>query len=119
MAPAVPDGDCKVKRYAVFTEGEMYFCESCNLLMQDNICGNCGKKKLRTVQDDDFCFFVALGADKAKYFEENLKLQAIPVALIGSGLNLQNRTSGIFKIFIPYCCFDRAKEIYTLLFGEK
>ena len=97
----------------------MYFCEKCNMVMRDSICGNCGKKKLRAVQDDDVCFFVALEANQAKYFEENLKLQDIPVALIGGGLNLQNRTSGVFKIYIPYSYFDRAKEIYHLIFGEK
>ena len=97
----------------------MYFCERCNALMQDNICANCGKKKLREVQDDDFCFFVALETDKAKYFEENLKLQNIPVALLGVGLDLRTRTSGTIKIYIPYGYFDRGKEIYHLIFGEK
>ena len=89
----------------------MYFCEKCNLRMQNNICENCGKKKLREVQDDDFCFLVALNADKAKYFEENLKLQDIPVALLGAGLDLRYRTSEVFKIYIPYRYLDQATEI--------
>ena len=97
----------------------MYFCESCNMLMQDNRCSKCGKKKLREVQDDDFCFFVALEADKARYFEENLKLQNIPAASMGVGLDLRSRTSGVFRLYIPYGCFDKAKELYQLLFGEK
>ena len=87
--------------------------------MQDNRCTKCGKKKLREVQADDFCFFVTLEADKARYFEENLKLQNIPAASIGVGLDLRSRTSGLFKIFIPYGDFDRATEIYRLIFGEK
>lgn len=97
----------------------MYFCERCNLLMQENICANCGKKKLREVQGDDFCFLIALAADEARYFEENLKLQSIPVALLGVGLDLRTRTSGTMKIYIPYSHLERAKEVYRLIFGEK
>ena len=96
----------------------MHFCERCNALMQENVCANCGKKKLREVQDDDFCFFVALEADKARYFEENLKLQQIPVALLGAGLDLRSRTSGTFQIYLPYGYFDRGKELYRLVFGD-
>ena len=96
----------------------MFFCESCNMLMQNNRCVNCGKKRLREVQDDDFCFFVALEADKARYFEENLKLQNIPVALIGTGLDLRTRTSGTIKLYIPYSYIERGRELYQLLFGK-
>ena len=96
----------------------MYFCERCNALMQENRCANCGKKKLREVQDDDFCFFAVLEADKARYFEENLKLQNIPVALLGVGLDLRTRTSGSMKIYIPYSYLERAKEVYRLIFGK-
>ena len=97
----------------------MFFCESCNMIMRENRCANCGKKKLREIQDDDFCFLVALDADKAQYFEENLKLQNIPVARLGSGLDLRTRTSGTFKIFIPYGFLDTATEIYHLLFDKQ
>ena len=86
--------------------------------MQNERCAVCGKKNLREVQPEDFCFLRALEADKAAYFEENLKRENIPVATLGVGLDLRTRTSGAFKIFIPYRCFDRAKEIYSLLFEE-
>lgn len=97
----------------------MFYCEQCNMLMPDSRCTNCGKKKLREVESDDFCFFVALETDRARYFEENLKMQDIPVASLGVGLDLRTRTSKIFKIYIPYCYFDKAKEVYNLLFGEQ
>ena len=97
----------------------MYFCEKCNMLMVDNCCKNCGKKNLRDVKEDDFCFFVNLLADSAKYFEENLKSQDIPVALIGAGsVDWRTRTSGSYNVYIPYGYLVRAKEIYNLLFGN-
>ena len=97
----------------------MYFCEKCHTLMRDNYCVNCGKKNLQEVKEEDFCFFAQLAADDAKYFEENLQAQNIPVALIGSGgVNWRTRTSGQFKVYIPYGYFEMAKEIYNLLFGK-
>ena len=97
----------------------MFYCEQCNMLMSDPRCTNCGKKKLREVENDDFCFFVALEADRARYFEENLKMQDIPVASLGVGLDLRTRTSKIYKMFVPYGNFDKAKEVYNLLFGAQ
>ena len=98
---------------------KMYFCEKCNTLMQDNCCTICGKKDLREVQDDDFCYLVTLNADNAHYFEENLKLHNIPSALLGGGgLDLRTRTSGKFKIYVPYRLLDKATEIYNILFGK-
>lgn len=97
----------------------MYYCENCNMLMPDTRCTNCGKKKLREVQNDDFCLFVSLETDRARYLEENLKMQDIPVASLGVGLDLRTRTSKIFKMYVPYGYFEKAKEIYTLLFGKQ
>ena len=96
----------------------MYYCEKCHALMKDNRCSICGKKNLREVQDDDFCFFVSLDADKTRTFEENLKLQNVPVVSLGSGLDLRTRTSERYKIYVPYSLLDKAKEIYNLLFGN-
>lgn len=97
----------------------MYFCEKCHLLMQDNVCGNCGKKKLREAQYEDYCFFIKLSADCARYFEESLKLQNIPVALLGVGLDLRTRTSDYFNIFIPYDYFAKANEVYNMLWKQQ
>ena len=97
----------------------MYFCERCHMLVKGNCCAVCGNKNLREVQGDDFCFFVALDADKARLFEENLKLQNIPVASLGVGMDLRTRASGTFKIYVPYNFFDGATELYNLLFGKQ
>ena len=96
----------------------MYYCEKCRMIMKENCCSVCGKKKLREVQDDDFCFFVALDADKTRFFEENLESHGIPSASLGAGLDLRTRGSSTYKIYVPYAFFDKAKELYKLLFGE-
>ena len=95
----------------------MLFCEKCNRLTESDRCDICGKKKLRKPEDDDFCFFVSLHSGQAHYFEENLKLENIPVALIGYGTPTSARTSSYFKIYLPYGSFERAAEIYNTIFG--
>ena len=97
----------------------MYFCEKCRMVSRDNTCFLCGKKRLREVQDDDFCLFIALDADKARFFEANLKSQNIPVVSLGSGLDLRTRASGTFKIYVPYSFIGKAKELYKLLFDKQ
>ena len=77
------------------------------------------QEKFEESSKDDFCFFVKLMADSAKYFEENLQAQDIPVALIGvGGVNWRIRTSGEYKVYVPYGHLDKAREIYNLLFDK-
>lgn len=95
----------------------MYFCEKCNYLMPDKKCEICGNKNLREVTASDFCYFVTLPADGARYFEENLKENNIPAAMLGSGISLVNRTSSQFKMYVPYGKFAAALEIYNTIFG--
>ncbi|MFQ9736585.1 MAG: hypothetical protein ACLR06_02010 [Christensenellaceae bacterium] len=44
-------------------------------------------------------------------------MENIPVALIGYGTPTSVRTSGYFKIYLPYGSFERAAEIYNTIFG--
>lgn len=51
----------------------MLFCEKCNRLSNNSICAICGKKGLREVREDDFCYFLTLPAFKTSIFRANLK----------------------------------------------
>lgn len=94
----------------------MLFCEKCNRLSNDSICAICGKKKLREVREDDFCYFLTLPAFKTNIFEANLKDENIPVATFGQGYDFATKRSTEYNFFIPYKFIDRAKDLYKLLF---
>ncbi len=47
----------------------MNFCEGCNIAFPDPRCPNCGRKKLRAVNEDDFC----LVGRVERLFGDNLK----------------------------------------------
>ena len=68
-------------------------------------------KNLREVTYDDFCYFVTLDPFRYNLFEANLKEQNIPIATLGSGIAFARRTSAELHVFIPYGCFDRARNI--------
>ncbi|MBQ8236081.1 MAG: hypothetical protein IJZ37_05295 [Clostridia bacterium] len=94
----------------------MYYCESCKILCPENCCENCGKKALRTVNNDDFCFFIECPEDQAKMLKEALQEENIPCALIPSGrgvrsalgLNLEN-----MRVFLPYAHLEKGEEIFA------
>ncbi len=94
----------------------MYYCEKCNLKTSENVCSKCGRKNLREIRDDDYCLFDSLPAFKAQIFESNLKESEIPVASFGYGFDYGTKKSANYNIFIPYGYFERATEIYNLLF---
>ena len=96
----------------------MYFCERCNYLMQDTICSNCGKKNLREVKDDDFCYFLTMNPLNAQMFEGNLKEKNIPVAMLGVGIDPVMKTSRNFNVFIPYKDLEKTTQLYKLMFGK-
>lgn len=94
----------------------MFYCEKCNCAMPQQTCCVCGKKNLREVTDEDFCYFITLSADDAHFLEVNLNGENIPVAKLGVGrINFAFGSSGKFKIYIPYGYFGQAREICTVL----
>ena len=96
----------------------MYFCENCNALMQDTRCTACGKRHLREVQPDDFCYYVTMPSYAAHMFEETLKEEGVPVASLGvAGLASRTRVFDRYKIYVPYKYFDKAKEVYEAVYN--
>ena len=98
----------------------MYYCENCSLLMEENVCQNCGAKKLREPEGEDFCCFANLYSSQAKLLQANLQAQGIEVALIASSgrVSFLDCTSAYYKVFVKYRDFDAAREIYSLIISK-
>ena len=100
----------------------MLFCEKCNLATSENCCPVCGNKKLRTVQDEDFCFFVNLDEFYFTMLEKVLKDEAVDVVGVpyythGVTYATAGRASGR-KVYIRYKDIEQATEIYETLFSS-
>lgn len=100
----------------------MLFCEKCNFLTPENRCPLCGNKKVRTVCDADFCFFVNLGEFYFEMLESALKEKSIDVVGVpfypnGVTYGTAGRASGR-KVYIRYKDIEQVNEIYEALFGN-
>lgn len=92
----------------------MYYCESCKLLCETNVCPQCGEGDLREPQSGDYCFLTECESSFGKMLEEIFSDKGIPCALIPNGngfrsalgLNLEN-----YVIFVPCEDYQSAREI--------
>ena len=98
----------------------MFFCENCNLLSKENICVNCGKKQLRAVEENDFCYFIDLDVFNAKMFEEMLKDNKIDFVFLpirnSVGSAAFSKEADTHRIFLKYKQYELAKDIYKEFF---
>ena len=69
----------------------MNFCESCNIACLGERCPKCGRKKLRTVNEDDFCLVAQVDRIIGDNLKINLKNENIECVLMpyGTGVNAQ------------------------------
>lgn len=101
----------------------MLFCEKCNLLTDGKRCPICRNKKLREVNNDDFCYFVDLHSLYFEMLEEALKNNNIEVVAIpyypGNSVIFSNAGRGDGrKVYVRYKHLDAAAEIYDELFSK-
>lgn len=92
----------------------MNFCENCNIACKDERCPKCGRKKLRTVNADDFCLISQVDrffGDSLKVVLENENIECVLVphgtgVNSNSGLPLEN-----YLLFVRYKNTDRVLKI--------
>ena len=94
----------------------VYYCENCNIQTTEKRCPRCGKRHLREIQDDDFCFCCQLSAGVAEEFKKHLEAQNIGCALIpyGSGLHAhQARPAESALVFVQYKGLAYVAELFA------
>lgn len=99
----------------------MLFCEKCNFLTEENRCPLCGNKKLRAVNDEDFCFFVNI--DEFNYSmlesalnENNIEVVGVPYYSRGVTYATAGRADRR-KVYIRYKNMEQVIEVYETIFG--
>lgn len=99
----------------------MLFCEKCNSATNENHCPSCGNKRLRAVNDEDFCFFVNFDEFNFNMLESTLKdnnieVVGIPYYSRGVTYATAGRADGR-KVYVRYKDIKKVKEIYGDIFG--
>lgn len=94
----------------------MLFCENCNVLCGDESCPQCGRRKLRSPSEMDYCLFTEVSSMFGEMFGGILDDEGIEHVDIPSGrgvwtvfaIKLEN-----LKMFVRYKDIDKAKELYA------
>lgn len=95
---------------------ETFYCDNCFAVSEKGYCPVCGAKKIRAVKAEDFCLLLETGAQYCNeiisaFEDENLPYSALPY---GSGVESKlGLPLSNYRLFVPYACYDRAKEIVS------
>lgn len=97
------------------------YCENCRIACDDKTCPNCGKKKLRAVEDEDYCFVTEESNSLTAYFgnlleEKNIEYVIMPC---GSALSTLHAVKARFGIlFVRFKDLETAKQTVRDYFNE-
>ncbi|MEA4921151.1 MAG: hypothetical protein VB078_09545 [Clostridiaceae bacterium] len=90
------------------------YCEKCNLVVNGDICPNCGSVKLRKENNNDICYLIQEKTPWAEMLADILKSNKIPFSctpLVGAGLSLRTGQIGDYKFFVPYEFLSQAEDV--------
>ena len=92
----------------------MNFCERCNIACNDERCPKCGRKKLRAVNDDDFCLVSQVDrffGDSLKDMLENENIECVLMPY-GTGVNSKfGLPLESYLLYVRYENLDHVREI--------
>lgn len=98
----------------------MLFCENCNIVTEEKICPCCGRKKLREVTGEDFCYFTKMNVFDFEMLEYTLKengieVVGVPFNTYGATYSTAGRADGR-RVYVRYKDMEKAKDIFNTLF---
>ena len=99
----------------------MNFCEHCNIAIESEICQNCNRKT-RQINDEDVCFFGEYDTYKSDMLIQSLVAENISYAVKPVYIFAYKAKYGLpdkKQIYLRFCDFDKAKEIYVTMFNEE
>ena len=93
----------------------MWYCSSCQVLCEENICPLCGKRKLRQPKENDPVLLSVVDTGKDVLLEEILQENDIPYQKsgnLGSALTLY---VGVgmekYRFYVPYGAYQKSREL--------
>lgn len=99
----------------------VFYCDDCKMVCDQEMCHNCGKKRLKQVEAKDFCFLTEIRNEQFYFLETELRRNKIPFvsqpfgngARTALGLNLENQ-----RVFVPYEFLQNGQDILSKFENE-
>lgn len=105
-----------------FLKGEigMRYCGNCMVLCGEAECPVCGRRTLRSPQENDPVFLVKLNSFQARLLEDALHEAEIPCekrGQLGRGMTLRlGEGMEEYSFFVPFGAYEKSREIVTAFF---
>lgn len=92
----------------------MNFCEKCRHVSEQTRCEHCGKRKLRQVLEDDFCFLIEGNSSYSRELADSLKQRGISCVELPCGSGVGTRSAMPLpnrQVFVRFRFLESAKEL--------
>lgn len=96
----------------------MNFCESCNIACKDERCPKCGRKKLRAVNDEDFCLVARVDRLFGDSLKNNLEEEAMECVLMPYGSGVNSKFALPLESYLLYVRYKNSDYVRQMLKGE-
>ncbi len=93
----------------------MNFCEGCNIACDDERCPKCGSKKLRPVNDDDFCLIAQVDRPFGDSLKEYLEEENMEYALMPYGRGVRARFALPLESYLVYVRYKNSDHVRQIL----
>lgn len=100
----------------------MKYCEKCNLLLTEQRCSICGNKKIRDVENGDFCFLIECEQTFGQMLKEIFEKDGIKCALVPWGDGVRTVFAlqlDKYRVYVPYEHYDKSKETVDFFLSDK
>ncbi len=96
----------------------MNFCEGCNRVCSGERCPQCGRKKLRAVEEDDFCLIGRVERAFGDGLKEQLAREHIDCVLLPYGTGVRANFALPLESYLLYVRYRDTEFVQTLLKGN-
>ncbi len=100
----------------------MNYCTNCSEIVNAKKCTHCGNKKLREVEENDYCHFATLDSLQAGMFKPILEENNIDVIITPYYGALVTKSSignsSYKKLFVKYKHIQNATSLYKTYFNN-
>lgn len=96
----------------------MNFCEGCNIACNDERCPNCGRKKLRAVNDDDFCLVAKIDRFFGDVLKVDLENENIECVLMPYGTGVNAKFALPLESYLLYVRYKNLDYVRKILKNE-
>ena len=93
----------------------MNFCESCNLVCENERCPKCGRKKLRAAREDDFCFVAQVDRIFGDNLKNNLENDKIECVLMPYGTGVCSKFALPLESYLLYVRYKHLEHVRQIL----